>query len=215
MTAPPAEPRLAAVVCDLDGTLVDSLDGIESSLRVALAGLVPASRLAALRDHLGPPLATMLVEMAPELDAAARRAAGDRFRADYDRRGYALTRPYPDVDAALRRLAAAGVRLFVLTNKRRAPTLNILRLLRWETIFEGVQTLDGGASPFAGKADAALALCSAAGLAGATSLLVGDSPEDADAARRCGLRFAHAAYGYGRCDAELRLERFSDLERLL
>jgi len=46
--------------------------------------------------------------------------------------------------------------------------------------------------------------------------LVGDTPGDQAAARACGVPFVHAAYGFGACpSAEVRIETFSDLPRML
>jgi len=47
-------------------------------------------------------------------------------------------------------------------------------------------------------------------------LFVGDTEGDQEAARRNGVRFVHASYGFGRVsDPDLRIERFTELAALL
>ena len=89
--------------------------------------------------------------------------------------------PYPDVRPALERWRARGLRLVVVSNWDASLPETLARLgLR----FDGVVT---SASIGAGKPDRAI-VDEALRIAGATdALLVGDSPEDAAAARAAGI----------------------------
>lgn len=50
----------STVIFDLDGTLIDSLPGIEASTRHAVAECLPDRVLPSMRELIGPPIASML-----------------------------------------------------------------------------------------------------------------------------------------------------------
>src|SRR5215469_4403535 len=111
---------LAAVLLDLDGTLVDSAPDLAAAANALLAerGLPPLAT-AEVAAMVGDGVAK-LVERA----LAARQASGvplaaavARFTAFYARHLATLTRVYPGVPEALQRLRAAGLRLGLCTNK--------------------------------------------------------------------------------------------------
>jgi phosphoglycolate phosphatase len=185
-----------ALLCDLDGTLVDSAAGVLASLRCAFeeCGVTPVHDL---NDAvIGPPLATIIGSLCGPRDGAAMDSLIGAFRRSYDAEGCLNMRPYAGVDNALRKLAAAGTRLFIVTNKRAAPTTRILEGLSWSRLFEGVYCLDGSTGSRC-KADLVGAVMAARRLNAAWTNLVGDSVDDAEAARRHGLRFMAASWGYG------------------
>jgi phosphoglycolate phosphatase len=201
------------VVLDLDGTLVDSLPGIELSLRAALALHAPEQALPALRPHIGPPLAAIVATLCPELTDGQRTVILEAFRAHYDEVGYLHSSPYEGVPETLERLSTRGHALYVLTNKRATPTQAILAHLGWRSWFVEVVTPDPR-QPDARKVGAGLALAARRGLA--DGLLVGDTAEDLDVATRCGWRFVHARYGYGSdLSADLAIDTFAEIERLV
>ena len=50
----------SSCVFDLDGTLVDSIPGIEASVSAAIAEVAPRLSAPSLRTFIGPPIRTML-----------------------------------------------------------------------------------------------------------------------------------------------------------
>lgn len=192
---------VAAVVFDLDGTLVDS---------------APALRAIAARflDELGAAPLTIeetrafIGEGAPrfmERALAARGLGGDagafdarlaRFREIYAEAPGEANAPYPGVGAALEALRAAGLPLGLCTNKPAAPTRNVLAALGWERLFGAVAA---GDTLRVKKPDPAPLRHVAATLDvdAERVLFVGDSDVDAATAEACGARFAFHARGYG------------------
>jgi phosphoglycolate phosphatase len=186
------------IVCDLDGTLVNSARDLAASGNALLA------------DYGAPPLDDdvvigMVGEGAATLVArllAARQVAADprealaRFLAFYDARLLEHTRPYPGIPEALATLVSMGVRLAVLTNKPTGPTERILAGLDLRRFFEWVI---GGDTPHGRKpAPAALRwLIAAAGTDAAGTLMLGDSAIDLETARNAGTRVCLARYGFG------------------
>jgi phosphoglycolate phosphatase len=184
-----------AVVFDLDGTLVDSatdLASAASALAVALGGR-PVTR-AEVVAMVGEGAAVLVrrVLTAAALDPATPGAL-ERFLALYDERLLDTTRLYPgilDVLDTLDPLLALGV----LTNKPRRPAERLLAGLGVRSRFIEVV---GGDGPLPRKPDPAGLTSLRLHAGGGPMVLVGDSPVDAETARRGGVPFVLAAYGFG------------------
>jgi phosphoglycolate phosphatase-like HAD superfamily hydrolase len=115
-----------SLLFDLDGTLVDSLPGIEYSVVCALELCkVPASNLN-LRAIVGPPIRDMLATVSGRTSGAELDALEKAFRTVYDGGAWKRATLYPEVRETLATLAASGMRLFVVTNKPRIPAERIL-----------------------------------------------------------------------------------------
>ncbi|MEP6810415.1 MAG: HAD hydrolase-like protein [Chthoniobacterales bacterium] len=213
--------QVANVVFDLDGTLVDSLPGIETSLQWAVTHCLPGRTLSSIRDYIGPPLPTMLARFWPDLPEEELERAVATFREHYDAEGCRKSVLFPGVAQTLATLEAAGIQMFVLTNKRTRPTMKIVELTDIRRYFRAVISPDSVAPPFPTKAAGALALRDKYGLDAAGTLLVGDGTDDGEAAAAAGFRFVAAGYGYGRAAERMegapfaQLKTFSDLERIV
>ena len=208
MTRRPVE----AIIFDLDGTLVDSLPGIEASLRVAAAACDRPREVPPIRSVIGPPIATMIESLWPDLDGRERQRAVAAFRAHYDSDGCLLAELFGGVAATLDALSTRGIRLFVLTNKPARPTETILERTGIRSHFADVIAPDTHTPPFASKNAAASWLQQKHDLLPATTLIVGDGLDDANAGAQCGFGFVAAAYGYGRAVARSDLARVATLE---
>ncbi|MFH1570175.1 MAG: HAD family hydrolase [Gemmatimonadota bacterium] len=188
----------AAVVFDLDGTLLNTLDDLADSMNAVLAASGhPVHPVEAYRFFVGDGMASLVRRALPKgrRDAAAVAAAGERMRSEYDRRWADKTRPYPGVPELLDGLAARGLRLAVLSNKPDDFTrATVARLLdRWR--FDAVQGLR---SDLPRKPDptAARAMAAALGLPTGRCLYVGDSSTDMVTARGAGMFAVGAAWGF-------------------
>ena len=213
--------RCSAVVFDLDGTLVDSFPGIEASLRQAVMAVDPTLDLAGLREAVGPPLAIMIARLWPEATEEVRRAVLDAFRSEYNTRGFLATVPYAGVPELLCRLQVAEKDLYVLTNKPKIPTLQILKHLGLDGFFCDILSPDSVSPSLATKSDGAHLLVKRHSLIPSRTLMVGDSHDDLKAAESVGFHFLEAAYGYGSIDENvttvrrLRLKTPSDLAKVV
>jgi phosphoglycolate phosphatase len=206
------------ILFDLDGTLIDSSPGILASFARVLAadGLAPVVPLEA--SLIGPPLATTLQQVSGIDDEARLGHLVEAFKADYDSEGYHATTVFPGVAEGLAQLAGAGMRLFIVTNKRMVPTRKILQSLGLARHFIGIHTRDETEPMAPSKAAVTRRIVAQHGIDPVRACFVGDSDEDAAAARENGLRFIHATYGYGAAGIKadsLRLDRFEDLPGLI
>ena len=203
------------VIFDLDGTLVDSLTGIEQSVRAAITLVLPEVPMPDLRAVIGPPIATMFARLWPELAPETMERLVAEFREHYVSTGCLASRPFPGVPETLSQLHSGGRRLFVLTNKPAAPTRKILGHLALQRFFTAAHSPDSVTLPFSSKPDGARLLMRAFGLEPETTALVGDGADDAASADSCGFRFIAAGYGYGNPVSKDRIEKFSEIVPVL
>lgn len=197
--------RFDAVLFDLDGTLLDTIDDIMASMNAVLAvnGL-PLHGPDAYRRFVGDGVEELVRRALPasRADSAGTGALVADYRREYARRWRDHSRPYPGVPELLARLQAKGVRLGVLSNKTDAFVSEMVSALLDRRAF----TCLAGARPgIPLKPDPAPALAAARdlGVAPDRTLFVGDSDIDMQTARAAGMAAAAALWGF-RPEAELR-----------
>lgn len=186
------------IVFDLDGTLIDSAPSILAGFGAALAaaGLQAAEPLTAAL--IGPPLTATLARLSGIEDRDRLAPMAATFKRYYDSEGYRLSTVYDGADAALRALHADGVKLHLATNKRHAPTVQILDWLGWSDLFSSVYALDlPGRAAFSDKSAMLAAQLAEQDIDAARALYVGDRDEDRVAAEHNGLAFVGVDWGYG------------------
>lgn len=189
--------RPAAVIFDLDGTLIDSAPDIHAASNAVLAayGFAPLT-LPQVRSFIGkgvPHLVHCLLaasEADPQGPLHAQMVAD--FTARYET-AVTLTALYPGARAALEALAARGHRLGLCTNKPLAPTRAVLAHFGLAETFDVVI---GGDSLPQRKPDPQPLLKALRMLGDGRALYVGDSEVDAQTAEAAGLPFVLFTEGY-------------------
>ena len=189
---------LDAAIVDLDGTLVDTVGDFEVALRLALAEFgLPSVDRAFIARTVGKGSEHLLQRVLDRLGADPDRF--DALWAGYQRHYLTINGLhadlFPGVREGLDRLRAAGLPLVCLTNKPGAFARPLLVAKGIDGCF--VRVFGGDA--FARKKPDPLPLiesCRALGTAPARTLMIGDSSNDAIAARAAGCPVALARYGY-------------------
>ncbi|MFI4865990.1 MAG: phosphoglycolate phosphatase [Steroidobacterales bacterium] len=219
---------LRAVLFDLDGTLLDTVDAIAAALNLALAeSLLAPLGVAQVRDMIGRG-APLLIERAlaklgAPMGEAAQAVLLQRFLQHYEcieaGAGHSA-RVYPGVRDCLQQLHRQGLRLAVVTNKHKRLACGLLKRL---ALSEWIEVLIGGDSCARRKPDPQpLQLaCEALQVEPAEALMVGDSLNDVLAARAAGVSVVCVPYGYNEghdpralaCDA--LVETLAELPALL
>lgn len=211
--------RLTSAIFDMDGTLVDSLPGIEFSVKAAFEACALPYSAMNLRSIIGPPIRSILAKVGSVTDPRKLDNLVTAFRNSYDSEGWRNTTCYPGVERSLASMHDAGHRLFVVTNKPRHITLTTFESQGILQLFEAVVTRDSRTPPFSTKGEMLEFLISSRALATSDCVFVGDTREDADAAHACALRFAFVTYGYGTLDAAVPVrhivDSFSQIPQLL
>lgn len=181
------------LILDLDGTLVDTLPELLTSLNRVTGG---GYTLAEIRPWIGDG-AMVLVRRA--LIARGRTATEDDLRtltADYGRVLSDQSQPYPGAANALDTLAAEGWRIAVCTN---TPEHAARALLAACGLLRHMDAVGGGDSFATRKPDPAhlLATLTAAGGDARAAVMVGDHQNDILAAIGASVPAVFAKWGYG------------------
>jgi phosphoglycolate phosphatase len=194
---------ITTILCDLDGTLVDSRLDIAVAFQHAwrtVIGRTPPSATA-IAQHIGKPLADMLCELggllSPPLVSSFLRA----YRRTYARQDASLTQLYPGVIATLQALSTFT--LGIVTTKEPGQAEIVLRRLGLSPFIQHIQ---GGTPDLRLKPapDTILAALAVLHCAPPQALMVGDTPADILAGKAAGLMTCAVSYGFGRREALLQ-----------
>ncbi|MFT4190546.1 MAG: phosphoglycolate phosphatase [Comamonas sp.] len=197
---------IAAAAIDLDGTLVDTLGDFHAAVTAMLAELsLPAIAREAVAGYIGKGtehlLHSVLRHVAPQagLDADAAEAlyaaAWGHYMAHYATLNGQHAQVYPGVAEGLHALRAQGLPLACLTNKPEAFARALLARKGLDGFFAHI----AGGDTYEFKKPHPLPLqetARALGVAPAAMLMVGDSVNDAQAARAAGCPVVLVPYGY-------------------
>lgn len=187
-----------AVLFDLDGTLLDTLQDLADSANSALRSLgLPIHPVDSYRTFVGDGVDILVRRVLPEerRDSNTVGSLKAAFREEYSRRWKDATRPYPGVPELLDALSGRGVILTVLSNKPHAATQAVAGhfFSRWPfAVFWGQRE----SHPRKPDPAAALEICRAVGVEPGEMLYVGDTNTDMQTARRAGMFAVGALWGF-------------------
>ena len=204
---------LAAIIVDLDGTMVDTLGDFEEALNRTMVdlGLPSVTRTLIERtvgkgsEHLIRSVLTHQLALSAATDSSevctARSAealyesAWAAYQRHYRTINGQCSAVYPGVIDGLTHFKARGLPMACLTNKPRVFALDLLVAKGLDSFFERVF---GGDSFERKKPDPLplLKTCAALGTPPAQTLMIGDSQNDALAAHAAGCPIALVTYGY-------------------
>jgi HAD superfamily hydrolase (TIGR01509 family) len=208
------------ILCDLDGTLVDSRRDIAVAFQHAwltVVGGIPPSA-AAIAQHIGKPLAEMLSELGVMLSPSLLSTFLATYRRTYTSQDARLTQPYPGVTLALQALSTFT--LGIVTTKESEQAEIVLQRLALISFFQHIQ----GGSPglrLKPAPDTILAALAALHCAPSCALMVGDTPADVLAGKAAGTMTCAVTYGFGTREALLQcapnyvIDSFGELVDLL
>jgi HAD superfamily hydrolase (TIGR01509 family) len=191
------------ILCDLDGTLVDSRHDIsvafQRAWRTVVGGIPPSATTIA--QHIGKPLADMLADLGGRLSPSLLDTFMAVYRRTYASQATRWTRPYPGVVLTLQALSTFT--LAVVTTKETSQAEIVLRHLALVPFFQHIQ---GGSAGLRHKPapDTILAALTALRCKPRHALMVGDTPADILAGKAAGAMTCAATYGYGGREALLR-----------
>ena len=209
-----------AVIVDLDGTMVDTIGDFAEAITRMLAELqlpgLPGSEVEHMvgkgTEHLlRSVLAHVLAQSghpAQGLEEAVQAlftAALARYEHHYIAINGEHSAVYAGVKQGLQALKAAGLRLACVTNKPMAFTRPLLAAKGLEDLFEQVF----GGDSFAKKKPDPMPLlktCEVLGVAPTRTLMVGDSSNDAQAARAATCPVVLVTYGYNHGQSVLAVD---------
>jgi phosphoglycolate phosphatase len=185
------------IIFDLDGTIIDSLDGIQQSVDFVLQEQGLARNPLDMRGRIGPPIERIFESVFRDLGRQKLAHVVEGFRNHYDSVGFLGSRLFPGISELVSRLAAMGVRMFVLTNKKAAVASRILEHLGILHFFLSVNSPANLTPPALNKKEAAVRLFGDLQARPSGVFVIGDGWDDFEMAAAYEYRFLLACYGYG------------------
>lgn len=214
----------SVLLCDLDGTLADTAPGIRTALNHVLADQeLPPLSLELTAKFIGDG-AAKLIERASDihgrpLDGPSLEAGVAAFEQYYINQLGEGAILYPYCREALEQLRSKGWQLAICTNKPEAASRRLVEALEIAHLFEGVA---GGDSLATRKPDPGhlLGLIDMLSVNPAHCVMLGDSGNDAAAAKAAGLPVVLVSFGYSRqpleeLGADCIIDHYDQLERAL
>lgn len=185
------------VLFDLDGVIVDSKRNMEVSWATVQAAFEIDTPFERYFECIGIPFEQIMVRLGLRDMATGIKMVYDlasSCRVD-------LVTPYRDSVEVIATIRKKGLRTGIVTSKDEARTLEIIRKL--DLLFDVVECPDGKGrgKPNPDPLLHALIRCQ---LDPAEAVYVGDMAVDQECARRAGIEYIHAGWGYGSCEAEVK-----------
>ena len=190
--------HIQAAIVDLDGTMIDT----QADFVVALNATLDPLKLSHVDAHfvsqtVGKGSEHLIRSTLAKVgaDASLYEEARALYQTNYLRINGDHSAVYPGVIEGLKSLQARGWKLACLTNK---PTAFALPLLQKKGLLEFFTNVFGGDAFERMKPDPLplLKTCEALGTSPARTLMIGDSSNDARAARAAGCPVMLVTYGY-------------------
>jgi phosphoglycolate phosphatase len=191
-----------AVLFDLDGTLLDTLEDIARSMNAVLTNAgFPAHPVEAYRGFIGEGIANLVRRALPErgVDERTVQQHVSAMIDEYGRRWAEHTRPYPEIPELLHALTVRKFKMAVLSNKMDSFTRDMVKNLLADWQFEEVL----GAQPsIPRKPDptGALLISRQCGVRPEEFLYLGDSNTDMQTAVNAGMYPVGALWGFQSAD---------------
>ena len=186
-------PRFPIALFDLDGTVADTLPLIYEAFDAAFAPILGRRHSdREIRDMFGPPDHEIIRMRVPETEAAD---AFNRYLDVYQRRHPELVTLFVGMDDVIRRAAAAGVRMGIITGKSRQTAIITLRELG---VLDAFPVLYGGDDVERPKPDPQALVAALDDLqrtAAQSAVMIGDSAMDIAAGKAAGLATIAVRWG--------------------
>jgi phosphoglycolate phosphatase len=188
--------RYDLVVFDLDGTILDTSEGLLSALKFSISEFgypIPTKKV--LDTFIGPPVQDSFSKTYGVNGETLKKMA-DLFRDRYKNEDLLLASPYEGIYQVLQTILNLGIRIAIATYKREDYAIKLLRHFS----FDNYACVMHG-SDFAGsmkKRDIIQICISEVGIEDFNRvLMIGDTCHDAEGADNLGIDFVGVTYGFG------------------
>ena len=185
------------IIFDLDGTIIDPLEGITKSIQYAMEKLgKKALSTNELLFCIGPPLYETFPKLFGRDDKEFIWHAVDVYREYYNVKGIYQHELYDGIVDTLQQLRAKGCKLFIATSKPRIMADKIAEYRRIKNCFDGIYgcELDGTRSD---KGELISYLLETEKIQQNESIMIGDRKYDIIGGIKNKLMTCGVSYGYG------------------
>ena len=193
------------IIFDLDGTLVDSANGVIDALKKSLDINQISPIINIGQKLIGPPLDVVLFNITGISDPKIIDKLKVTFLEIYDNTSVYETIAYGGITIMLENLKYQKHKLYIATNKRIKPTLRIIKNLSWESVFDGIYSLDSFNPPKEKKSQLLKEIIVTNHFDTEEVIYIGDKFDDQSAALENGIKFLAASWGYDEWKYEKKL----------
>jgi HAD superfamily hydrolase (TIGR01509 family) len=207
------------VLCDLDGTLIDSRRDIAAAFQYALRQVTSEiPQATSITQHIGKPLEQMLHALGYTLPPDLLAAFLTAYRCHYAAHGVTHTLSFPGVMTTLQALSTTT--FGVVTTKEQGQAEGVLQRLHLAHFFRHIQGWRPGLR-LKPAPDTVLLALEALRCTPEQTLMVGDTPADVLAGKAAGLQTCAVTYGYStvaalqQCAPNYLIAAFAELRTLV
>lgn len=187
--------RIKNVIFDLDGTLLDTRQGVLDAVIFTMKELhydLPSDDV--LKTFIGPPIQLSFMNTYGVSREEAQKAA-DIFRNFYSTKTLLEAKPYEGIYELCEGLKERGYKLAVATYKREDYALNLLRYYHFDKYCDPMHGADN--MNVLKKEDIVDMCINEMGGTKDNSVLIGDTMHDGTGAEKAGVSFIAVTYGFG------------------
>ena len=187
----------STVFFDLDGTLIDSGEGVFNSVEYALKKIgIEVEDKSKLRCFIGPPLTVSFKTFYGFDDENADRGVV-YYREYYKDKGIFECYVYDGIEECLKRLKKAGKRVMVATSKPEEYAKRILEKMGIAKYFDFIAGATMDEKTRANKIEIMQYAFDSCGVSPDDTIMVGDRLFDIEGAKHFGMECIAVLYGYG------------------
>ena len=188
--------KYEAVIFDLDGTLVDTLEDLKDSVNFALSSFgFPERSIEEVRSFVGNGVRRLMYLSVPEgTDKDTAEKCLEVFKEHYKTNSRNKTKPYDGIAEMLDTLCENGIKTAVVTNKMHTAAKDIVEFYFGEKISITVGQLDGIAQK--PQPDGVLKAIETLGVSKEKAVYVGDSEVDCITAKNAQIDCIGVTWGF-------------------
>ena len=200
------------LIFDLDGTLINSEEGIKESLitsfkKAKIKILIPYREI-----EIGPPLDETILLCNSNLNYEQLDKVKIYFKKQYDSLFYKKLEVFNNVNLILENFKRRKIHMFIATNKRYEPTLKIVEYLKWNKYFKNIYSIDRYSLGTKNKASMLKILLEKEKILAKESLYIGDKYSDYIASSSNKISFIGA--NWGGSDFNKKINEFKIIDKL-
>ena len=179
--------QIKAILFDIDGTLVDSNDMHVQAWEEALAGIGRNFERTVIHDQIGKGADMLLPSLVPDLDEATQEKLGETQGQIFMAKFLEQVRPFPSAHELLSHANGLGQKVVLATSSTEKQLDHYLDLLDLRGLVAATTCGTDVENTKPAPDIFSTALAKLPGISPSEALVVGDTPYDVEAARKCGI----------------------------